>query len=181
MNPGPALNAEQAIGDRGLATSWTNCRPTPCQGFAIGRAHGFWFEAVHPAFAKLTCPLNSNRPDFSTEADQDPYVTANSPVIRFYWRYKARKGDLKRFTHKDINDPRTYDASARRQWPVNLNEDDSWGGGPFQSGTPSLWTMYRTDQGFTTDFQRLNPVTDRFLTETPPAPITCMQPGGWRT
>ena len=112
-------------------------------------------------------PMKRTRPHFEggqTAANSD-YLVTRSPVIRFYWGFKSRKGDYGRPSAHDYQD--THHPELRA-YPVALDEDDSWGGGPFQNGTSGLWHMYRKDKGFTQDFQRLNPVTDRYLTESPP-------------
>ena len=118
----------------------------------------------------LNHPMGRSRPDFDSakEVSTDPLAISQSPVLRFYWGYKAAKGDYQKPSHSDVNDRPGTDARHRRQFPVSLDEDDCWGGGPFQNGTPSLWSMYRKEKGFTLDYQRVNPISDRFLTEAPP-------------
>jgi len=121
-----------------------------------------------PYHIKRDDPLGENRPRFDPNLEQDPYVSIQSPVIRFYWGYKAREGDHERPAHPDINDPVGTDRKHRRQYPVPLDKADSWGGGPFQNGTSSLYAMYRKDAGLTMVAQALNPITDRYLTVAPP-------------
>jgi len=116
-------------------------------------------------------PLDSNRPDFRKFVQTAGNTNANlskSPVLRFYWGFKARKGDHLRPSHHDYRDPVSTDEAHRRQYPVSLDGNDCWGGGPFQNGTLGLWQMFRKDKGFTLDAQKLNPITDRYLTEAPP-------------
>ncbi|MDO3620391.1 DUF3274 domain-containing protein [Ralstonia pseudosolanacearum] len=112
-------------------------------------------------------PLKRTRPHFDglQNAANSNYLFAKSPVIRFYWGFKAREGDYGRpseHDYRDVHHPKL------RDYPVALDEDDAWGGGPFQNGTSGLWHMFRKDKGFTLDFQRFNPITDRYLTESPP-------------
>ncbi|KVM50838.1 hypothetical protein WJ58_23005 [Burkholderia ubonensis] len=115
----------------------------------------------------LDRPLKRTRPLFEggQTAANSEYLVAKSPVIRFYWGFKSRKGDYGRPSAGDLND-RTH--PELRDYPVALDEDDAWGGGPFQNGTSGLWHMFRKDKGFTLAFQRVNPVTDRYLTDCPP-------------
>ena len=114
---------------------------------------------------KLDDPMSSNRPDLRKEIEsENQYVLSNSPVIRFYWGYKAAKGDHLREPSNDLSGKDL----ANRQYPVALDNNDSWGGGPFQNGTTNLYAMYRDDEGFMADVQSVNPVTDRYLTKAPP-------------
>ncbi|MDB0569892.1 DUF3274 domain-containing protein [Ralstonia solanacearum] len=112
-------------------------------------------------------PLKRTRPHFDggQNAANSNYLFATSPVIRFYWGFKARKGDYGRPSEHDYRDAHHPEL---RDYPVALDEDDAWGGGPFQNGTSGLWHMFRKDKGFTLNFQRFNPITDRYLTECPP-------------
>ncbi|MBB6593793.1 DUF3274 domain-containing protein [Ralstonia solanacearum] len=112
-------------------------------------------------------PLKRTRPHFEggQNAANSNYLFAKSPVIRFYWGFKARKGDYGRPSAHDYRDDHHPEL---RDYPVALDEDDAWGGGPFQNGTSGLWHMFRKDKGFTLDFQHVNPITDRYLTECPP-------------
>ncbi len=115
----------------------------------------------------IDLPLKRTRPHFDglQNAANSNYLVAKSPVIRFYWGFKARKGDYGRPSEHDYRDGHHPEL---RDYPVALDEDDAWGGGPFQNGTSGLWHMFRKDKGFTLDFQRFNPITDRYLTESPP-------------
>ncbi|WP_232556737.1 hypothetical protein [Ralstonia solanacearum] len=112
-------------------------------------------------------PLKRTRPHFDgvQTAANSEYLVTPSPVLRFYWGFKARKGDYGRLSEHDRNN---HTRTELRDYPVALDEDDAWGGGPFQNGTLGLWQMFRKDKGFTLDFQRFNPITDRYLTESPP-------------
>ncbi|MGA4045534.1 T6SS effector phospholipase Tle3 domain-containing protein [Ralstonia nicotianae] len=112
-------------------------------------------------------PLKRIRPHFDgvQNAVNSRYLVATSPVIFFYWGFKARKGDYGRPSEHDYRDAHHPEL---RDYPVALDEDDAWGGGPFQNGTSGLWHMFRKNKGFTLDFQRFNPITDRYLTECPP-------------
>ncbi len=95
----------------------------------------------------------------------------NSPVIRFYWGYRAPDG-------------------MERKWRIPLRNRDGadlwspqctkekgpwyWGGGPFQNGTNNLrqlWSqegMKRHILGF--DMEELNTEADRQLQDAPPRP-----------
>ncbi|KVT96377.1 hypothetical protein WK59_27835 [Burkholderia ubonensis] len=123
-------------------------------------------EDPHYTYSKDR-PLQRTRPSFEggQTAANSEYLVATSPVIRFYWGFKARKGDYGRPSADDSN---AATHPELRDYPVALDEDDAWGGGPFQNGTSGLWHMFRKEKGFTLDFQSLNPVTDRYLTECPP-------------
>ena len=127
-------------------------------------------EETGPYTYAVDKPLSRSRPDFDSAKDveTDRFAISQSPVLRFYWGYKAAKGDHQKSSHSDLNDKPETDDRHRRQFPVSLDDDDCWGGGPFQNGTPNLWAMYRKEEGFTLDFQRLNPISDRFLTGAPP-------------
>ncbi|MEF7616377.1 hypothetical protein V4F39_20850, partial [Aquincola sp. MAHUQ-54] len=82
--------------------------------------------------------LKNHRPRFdpTQDAAADPYVANfHSPVIRFYWGYKAPQGDFLKPSYVDDAGPKARRTTALRRFPVALDEDDAWGGGPFQNGT----------------------------------------------
>ena len=99
-----------------------------------------------------------------------------SPVIRFYWGYRAKKGTEndfviplrteKGFSYRDINDEQIK----------NNKNPFFWGGGPFQNGCTSLyslWSKYGFSKWvkkipipFSTQF--INEETDRLLANAPP-------------
>ncbi|MEF7617471.1 hypothetical protein V4F39_26415, partial [Aquincola sp. MAHUQ-54] len=71
--------------------------------------------------------------------------------------------------------PKARRTTALRRFPVALDEDDAWGGGPFQNGTSHLLAMFDTLYGFACsglggaiNLQRFNPITDRCLSDAPP-------------
>ena len=95
--------------------------------------------------------------------------SANSPVIRFYWGYSAKKG-----TEKKLRIP-LRNLHAVDCWaPESTGEDGPWywGGGPFQNGTNNLQQFWshtgfkRHVFGF--DLQHLNTEVDRQLQDAPP-------------
>lgn len=80
---------------------------------------------------------------------------ARSPIIPFYWGYKMQPGDEKRYPG------------------LPHNEQNAWGGGPFQNGTNNLLQFWQG--GFKRkvfagliDLQRLNPDITRQLQDAPP-------------
>lgn len=99
-----------------------------------------------------------------------------SPVIRFYWGYPAKKGTENDFviplrtekwiSYRDINDEQIK----------NNKNPFFWGGGPFQNGCTSLyslWSKYGFSKWvkkipipFSTQF--INEETDRLLANAPP-------------
>ncbi|MEF7617472.1 hypothetical protein V4F39_26420, partial [Aquincola sp. MAHUQ-54] len=92
----------------------------------------------YPSVSGGSQVLKNHRPRFdpTQDAAADPYVANfHSPVIRFYWGYKAPQGDFLKPSYLDEADPKARRTTALRRFPVALDEDDAWGGGPFQNGT----------------------------------------------
>ncbi|WP_235023298.1 alpha/beta hydrolase, partial [Caballeronia glebae] len=92
-----------------------------------------------------------------------------SPVIRFYWGYRAKDGEEKKWRVALRND------TGVDVWKADLAKDKGpwyWGGGPFQNGTNNiqqLWSamgMKRHVYGI--DAQMLNTEADRYLQDAPP-------------
>jgi pimeloyl-ACP methyl ester carboxylesterase len=102
----------------------------------------------------------------------DPTKPGHSPVIRFYWGYRAAKGE--EYTWRiPMRNPRGIDLWA---WgPDCTNKEDGpwyWGGGPFQNGTNNLQQLWSCD-GFRRhvlkfDMESLNTEADRQLQDAPP-------------
>lgn len=99
-----------------------------------------------------------------------------SPVIRFYWGYSAKPGTEKDFviplrTEKGISYTDLNDEQIK-----NSQDPFFWGGGPFQNGCTSLyslWSKYGFSKWvnkipipFSTQF--INEETDRLLANAPP-------------
>jgi len=96
----------------------------------------------------------------------------NSPVIRFYWGYRAKDGEERNW-RIPMRSPRGFDLSA---WgtPECTNEKGPWywGGGPFQNGTNNLSQLW-SREGFKRhvlafDMEKLNTEADRQLQDAPP-------------
>jgi hypothetical protein len=80
---------------------------------------------------------------------------SRSPIIPFYWGYKMQPGDEKRYPG------------------LPHDENNAWGGGPFQNGTNNLLQFWqdgfkRKLLGGLIDLQRLNPDITRQLQDAPP-------------
>lgn len=95
--------------------------------------------------------------------------TGQSPVIRFYWGYRAKDGEERNW-RIPMRNPRGFDLWA----PQCTNEKGPWywGGGPFQNGTNNLQQLC-CDAGFKRhvlrfDMQALNTEADRQLQDAPP-------------
>jgi pimeloyl-ACP methyl ester carboxylesterase len=80
---------------------------------------------------------------------------ARSPILPFFWGYKMQPGDDKRYPG------------------LPHDENNAWGGGPFQNGTNNLLQFWQ--DGFKRkvmagliDLQRLNPDITRQLQDAPP-------------
>ncbi|KWE86194.1 DUF3274 domain-containing protein [Burkholderia territorii] len=96
----------------------------------------------------------------------------HSPVIRFYWGYRAEDG-TERNWRIPLRNLRGTDLAA---WgtPDCTNEKGPWfwGGGPFQNGTNNLQQLW-SEAGFKRhvlgfDMQTLNTEADRQLQDAPP-------------
>lgn len=142
-------------------------------------SEGEWYEAAEK---HILAGLNKRlgRADLKPrEWDPDtakpkPETSDRSPVIHFFWGYRAQDREewLWRVPLRD-NSRKRESAWARNYSPI---PPLYWGGGPFQNGCnnlPLLWS----DQGFRRrvwatllpiDVQRLNPEVDRQLQDAPP-------------
>jgi hypothetical protein len=143
-------------------------------------SEGEWYDFAEGALCQgLNVRLNRNDLQPNTYTVQDAGRTAprrldkeksgHSPVIRFYWGYRAPDGKehswrvpLRNIEGIDGWSP----ASSKVQGPWY------WGGGPFQNGTnnlPQLWSASgcrRHVAGF--DLQNMNTELDRQLQDAPP-------------
>jgi hypothetical protein len=119
----------------------------------------------------------------------DPSVPGHSPVVRFYWGYRAQKGQernwrvaLRNLGGDDFwahectaqNGPWSFGGGAIRNDMTDSQQNVSWywGGGPFQNGTNNLQQLW-SDQGFKRtvfgfDLQRVNTEVERQLQDAPP-------------
>ncbi|MFM0322829.1 T6SS effector phospholipase Tle3 domain-containing protein, partial [Caballeronia glebae] len=92
-----------------------------------------------------------------------------SPVIRFYWGYRAKDGEEKKWRVALRND------TGVDVWKADLAKDRGpwyWGGGPFQNGTNNIQQLW-SDKGmkrhvYGIDAQMLNTEADRYLQDAPP-------------
>jgi pimeloyl-ACP methyl ester carboxylesterase len=166
------------------------CRVPPHMPGVIIFVHGVnstgeWYDAAEKALCE---GLNDrlNRSD-NTRLNENRYITTDkqtgkpiprqldpqwkghSPVIRFYWGYRAAPG-TERNWRIPLRNPKDFDFWAAEC--TNQNGPWYWGGGPFQNGTnnlPQLWShegMTRHVMGF--DLENLNPELDRQLQDAPP-------------
>lgn len=146
-------------------------------------SEGEWYDAAEAA---LCDGLNErlNR-DEATKLEPNKYSTkdqtgrtvpryikkgdeGHSPVIRFYWGYRAEGGTEKRWRVPLRND------SGTDFWKGNEPEQRGpwyWGGGPFQNGTNNLQQLW-SDEGFCRsiagiDLQAFNTEWDRELHDAP--------------
>ncbi|WP_052382459.1 T6SS effector phospholipase Tle3 domain-containing protein [Paraburkholderia kururiensis] len=99
----------------------------------------------------------------------DPDNFGRSPVIRFYWGYRAKDGEERAWKVPLRNvegDDRWKDTNARKRGPWY------WGGGPFQNGTNNLQQLW-SDKGFDrhvlgfVNLQWFNSEWDRELHDAP--------------
>lgn len=143
-------------------------------------SEGEWYDAAEGA---LCDGLNQrlNRADLEAttytavdsvtkQQDGRRVVTAGySPVIRFYWGYRAPDGQEENYTIP-LRNIRGTDYSA----PQCTSQGGPWywGGGPFQNGTNNLQQLW-SEAGFRrhvlgVDMQALNTETERQLQDAPP-------------
>ena len=100
----------------------------------------------------------------------DPKVEGRSPVIRFYWGYRAPDGQ-----EKNWRIPLRNEVGADCWNPRGAKHEGPWywGGGPFQNGTNNLLQLW-SDEGMKQrvfgflDIQSLNDQWDRDLETAPP-------------
>jgi pimeloyl-ACP methyl ester carboxylesterase len=101
-------------------------------------------------------------------------VQGRSPVIRFYWGYRAPAGHEKNYIIplRDKQDKSVWANEDEGQW----KSPQYWGGGPFQNGTNNLQQLWQKS-GFMrrawagpvpVNVQKLNPEWDRQLQDAPP-------------
>ncbi|MEK6347709.1 MAG: hypothetical protein V4764_09535 [Burkholderia sp.] len=106
----------------------------------------------------------------------DPDKPGHSPVIRFYWGYRAQQGQEKNWRIA-LRDQQGFDfwalqCTAHSSEDVSKNTPWYWGGGPFQNGTNNLQQLW-SEKGFSRtvygiDLQRLNTEVERQLQDAPP-------------
>jgi pimeloyl-ACP methyl ester carboxylesterase len=144
-------------------------------------SEGEWYDAAEQALCEgLNRRLNRVDLKANTYISRDPDtlkpvtrrldrdLPGNSPVIRFYWGYRAKsKIDTK------WRVPLRNTAGADF-WKQQDGDRDPWfwGGGPFQNGTNNLQQLW-SDKGFCRDvaginLQAFNTEWDRELHDAPP-------------
>ena len=147
---------------------------------------GEWYAPAEESLCEgLNVRLGLEGTDFQLEANsynEDHTFpvkitkSGRSPVIRFYWGYRAQKGTEKKFviplrTEKGVSYTDLSDEELKKS-------DDKffWGGGPFQNGCTSLYSLW-SKKGFGKYLKRtlipistqfINEETDRLLTDAPP-------------
>ena len=92
-----------------------------------------------------------------------------SPVIPFYWGYAAARDEQRKIIDKNVIGSAT---AITDQYGNPLEQDGSWGGGPFQNGTNDLLAIWRKE-GFNPkigmiDVNWVNPILGRKLSPCPP-------------
>lgn len=106
---------------------------------------------------------------------------ANSPIVRFYWGYRAADGEEDSYQIPLVNRQNEDYHQLKEQGlqPEALKAKGPWfwGGGPFQNGTnnlASLWSEHGFNQKmrylgfFGVEVQTFAPDFDRLLTSAPP-------------
>ncbi|WP_051516370.1 hypothetical protein [Herbaspirillum sp. RV1423] len=145
-------------------------------------SEGEWYDVAEQALCE---GLNErlNRDDLKP----NKYVTRNkddqpirrtlkldndgrSPVIRFYWGYRAQDGQKGKW-RIPLKNPDQLDC-AKHGDDKNAEDPWYWGGGPFQNGTNNLQQLWsplgfsREVLGF--DMQQFNTEVERELNDAPP-------------
>ncbi|MER5028896.1 alpha/beta hydrolase [Pantoea anthophila] len=100
-----------------------------------------------------------------------------SPVIRFYWGYRAADGEEGKYKIPLVNirneDYHQLLAEGASEADVRKKGPFFWGGGPFQNGTTQLVSLW-SKEGFKSKVlgvvpvQKFAPDLDRLLTDAPP-------------
>jgi pimeloyl-ACP methyl ester carboxylesterase len=144
-------------------------------------SEGEWFEDAETALlAGLNTrlgrqDLRSNQYHTTPASMQHQVeVPGYSPVIRFYWGYRAPDGHEKDFIIplRDKQEKSVWIKENEGQW----QSPQYWGGGPFQNGTNNLQQLWQK-WGFQRhawaallriDIQALNTEWDRQLQDAPP-------------
>jgi pimeloyl-ACP methyl ester carboxylesterase len=143
-------------------------------------SEGEWFDKAEAALlAGLNTRLGRQdlRPNkYHTDLGLEHQVDEQgySPVIRFYWGYRAPDGHEKDFIIplRDKQGDSVWIKENEGQW----QSPQYWGGGPFQNGTnnlPQLWQKWGFQRRawalmFPINVQAINPEWDRQLQDAPP-------------
>lgn len=143
-------------------------------------SEGEWFEKAEAALlAGLNARLGRQdlRPNQYHTAPNMKHqvdVPGYSPVIRFYWGYRAPDGHEKDFIIplRDKQEKSVWIKEHEGRWQT----PQYWGGGPFQNGTnnlPQLWQKWGFQRHawaalLRIDVQAINPEWDRQLQDAPP-------------
>lgn len=102
-------------------------------------------------------------------------IKGRSPVIRFYWGYRAQKGTENDFVIPLRTSKGDSYTDLTTEQKKNTNDPFFWGGGPFQNGCTSLYSLW-SKVGFSKwlnkipipfSTQLINEETDRLLTNAP--------------
>lgn len=102
----------------------------------------------------------------------------NSPIVRFYWGYRATEGEEDRYLIPLVNrqneDYRALKKQGLKPEALQAKGPWFWGGGPFQNGTNNLVSLWG-ETGFNAKLRHI-PITvqdfapdfDRLLSSAPP-------------
>lgn len=141
-------------------------------------SEGEWFDNVEESLISgLNARLGRTDLQANKYDDKDKHrldELGNSPVIRFYWGYRAPDGHEKDYLIplRDKQEKSVWIKEDEGQW----KSPQYWGGGPFQNGTnnlPQLWQKWgfkrRAWAGpLPVNVQALNTEWDRQLQDAPP-------------
>jgi pimeloyl-ACP methyl ester carboxylesterase len=153
-------------------------------------SEGEWYDVAEKALCEgLNDRLNRNdatkiSPNTYSDIGKDGYsrgvrritTSGHSPVIRFYWGYRAPKGQEKNWlvALRDLqgSDFWAPECTPHKSEDQNQNTPWYWGGGPFQNGTNNLQQLW-SEKGFSRsvygfDLQWLNTEVERQLQDAPP-------------
>lgn len=152
---------------------------------------GEWYEFAENNLCKgLNERLGLNGTEYSLRANayncdgKEPDTSrrkivteGRSPVIRFYWGYRAPAGEEGKYKIPLVNirneDYHQLIAEGTPEADASKKGPFFWGGGPFQNGTTQLASLW-SKEGFKAKIyklvtiQRFAPDFDRLLTDAPP-------------
>ncbi|MEG3133014.1 alpha/beta hydrolase [Rouxiella sp. T17] len=147
---------------------------------------GEWYAPAEENLCKgLNVRLGLEGTDFKLKANEynEDYTypvkvikKGRSPVIRFYWGYRAQKGKEKDFVIPLRTKEGVSYTDLNNEQIKNSPDPFFWGGGPFQNGCTSLYSLW-SKKGFgkylkhipiPISTQAFNEETDRLLANAPP-------------